>query len=51
MLELADKDFKADIITAQGHQDNMLLIKKMQSLQKLETHTQKLNPTNQKCNI
>lgn len=41
MLELADKDFKADIITAQGYQENMLVMKKMQSLEKLETLTQK----------
>lgn len=40
MLELADKDFKADI-TAQGYQENMLVMKKMQSLEKLETLTHK----------
>lgn len=43
MLELADKDFKADIITTQGYQENILVMKKMKSLEKLETLTQKNN--------
>lgn len=51
MLELADKDFKAGIITAQGYQEDTLIINKMKS-QNLETRKElNINSTNQKCNI
>lgn len=35
MLVLAGKDFKTDIETAQGYQEKKLIMKKIQSLEKL----------------
>lgn len=52
MLDFADKDFKADTITAQGYLENMLIMNKMKSSVEKNSHKElNINSTNQKCNI